>query len=316
MTPGVTALRWTPLVLLLVAGWAAYELVPWVRLTHWTAMQQEVFQTEMARALRAIRAGEPAALLALCTATAAYGVVHAIGPGHGKVLIGGAALATGATFRRLAGLTLLSSLAQAATAIALVGLLVFGLRIGARDAADLTEAWLAPLSAVAIGGIGVVLMLRGLRALRLKPAAAASSHADDHHRHDHDHNHHDHGTCGCGHAHGPSVEEVRSLTSAREALAIVASIAIRPCTGALFVLVIAARFEVFMAGVLAVLAMALGTAATTLTLAVGGRLARLFTVFGHEAGSAQALRLSALLHVFGGGLILGLSLLFLGPRVI
>lgn len=303
MPRGITALRWTPFFLLLLAGWAAYELVPWVRLTQWAAIQQQVFQTEMARALRAVRAGEPSALLTLCTATAGYGVVHAIGPGHGKVLIGGAALATGATFRWLAGLTLLSSLAQAGTAIALVGLLVFGLRIGARDAADLTEAWLAPLSAVAIGGIGAVLMLRGLRALR-KVQAQAPDDGD-----------HDHATCGCGHAHGPSVEAVQSLGSAREALAIVASIAIRPCTGALFVLVIAARFDAFVAGVLAVLTMALGTAATTLAVAAGGRLAQVAAVFGQDAGSDQSLRLAAMLHLLGGGLILGLSLMFLGPRL-
>ena len=305
-------LRWTPLALLLVAGWAAYELVPWLRLTHWAAEQQQLFQTEMAHALRDVRAGEPAALLALCTATAAYGVVHAIGPGHGKVLIGGAALASGATFRRLVGLTLLSSLAQAGTAIALVGLFVFGLKIGARDTADLSETWLVPLSAAAIAGIGAVLVLRGLRALRRKPAAEGSSDT----AHPHEGHRHDHGTCGCGHAHGPSVESVRSLTSAREAMAIIVSIAIRPCTGALFVLVIAARFEAFAAGVLAVLAMALGTAATTLTVAAGGRLARLFAIFGQEAGSAQALRLSAALHVLGGGLILGISLLVLAPRMI
>lgn len=51
-----------PVILVPVAGWAAYELVPWARLTHWAAMQQQVFQTEMARALRAVRAGDPAAL--------------------------------------------------------------------------------------------------------------------------------------------------------------------------------------------------------------------------------------------------------------
>ena len=305
MPRGITALRWTPFFLLLLAGWVAYELVPWVRLTYWAAIQQQVFQTEMARALRAVRAGEPSALLTLCTATAGYGVVHAIGPGHGKVLIGGAALATGATFRWLAGLTLLSSLAQAGTAIALVGLLVFGLRIGARDAADLTEAWLAPLSAAAIGGIGAVLMLRGLRALKQVQMSAPRDGSHDH----------DHAACGCGHAHGPSVEAVRSLGAAREALAIVASIAIRPCTGALFVLVIAARFDAFAAGVLAVLTMALGTAATTLAVAAGGRLARVAAVFGQDAGSDHGLRLAAVLHLLGGGLILGLSLLFLGPRL-
>lgn len=295
------------LAVFLAVGFGLWLVLPWEQVFRWAASEQREFQNAMARALRAVRAGEPAALLTLCFATAGYGVVHAIGPGHGKVLIGGAALASGATFRRLASLTVLSSLAQAGTAIALVGLLVFALRINARDAADLTETWLAPLSAVAIALIGFVLVLRGVRALHQRTRAAKD---DTGHHHSHSHSH---DTCGCGHAHGPTVEEVRSLHSIREALAIVASIAIRPCTGALFVLVIAARFDAFGAGVLAVLAMAMGTAATILTVAAGGRLARLFIVIGQSTGSAQALNLSAMLHIVGGGLILGLSLLFLAP---
>lgn len=290
-------------VIVLAIGIGLWLVLPWEQVLRWAASEQREFQNAMARALRAVRAGEPAALLTLCTATVGYGVVHAIGPGHGKVLIGGAALASGATFRRLASLTVLSSLAQAGTAILLVGLLVFALRLNARDAADFTETWLAPLSAVAIALIGFVLVLRGLLALHQRRGTAKVDAAHDH----------DHKSCGCGHAHGPTVEEVHSLNSMREALAIVASIAIRPCTGALFVLVIAARFDAFGAGTLAVLAMALGTAATTLTIAAGGRLARLFIVMSQSSGSAQALKLSAMLHIVGGGLILGLSLLFLAP---
>lgn len=286
---------------LVVAGLGLWLVLPWDQVLRWAAAEQRGFQNAMARALRGVRAGEPAALLALCAATAGYGVVHAIGPGHGKVLIGGAALASGATFRRLASLTILSSLAQAGTAIALIGLLVFGLRISSGDAADLTETWLAPLSALAIALIGGVLLMRGLRALHHSRGAA--KHAAEHH--------HDH--CGCGHAHGPTLDEVRSLQSTPEALAIVASIAIRPCTGALFVLVIAARFDAFWAGVLAVLAMASGTAATILIVAAGGRLARVFTAIGQPGGSAQALTLSAMMHIVGGGLIFALSLLFLAP---
>lgn len=293
------------LAVLVIVGLGLWWLVPWNEVLWWATSQQRDLQNAMARTLRAVRAGEPAALLGLCTATAVYGVVHAIGPGHGKVLIGGAALASGATFRRLAGLTLLSSLAQAGTAILLVGVLVFALKIGARDAAGLTETWLAPLSAAAVAGIGAVLVVRGVRALHLVEGRERPADYENHNE-----------ACGCGHAHAPGFAEVRSLGSAREAAIVVASIAIRPCTGALFVLVIAARFDAFAAGCLAVLAMALGTAATTLAVAAGGRLARLFSVFELESGSVQALRASAMLHIIGGGLVLCLSLLFLWPRLV
>ena len=277
----------------LLAGVLLWLVIPWFELSQWAAAQQREFQNGMARALRAIRDGEPRALWLLCSATAAYGVVHAIGPGHGKVLLGGAAFASGATFRRLAMLTLASSLAQSATAILLVGGLVFGARIGARDAAELTENWLAPLSLAAIGAIGALLIWRGVRSFG-KLTAKTDTHS-----------------CGCSHSHGPSVQEVSSLDTFRDALGLVASIAIRPCTGALFVLVIAARFDAFPAGCLAVLTMGLGTASFNLLVAGGGSLARNFALIGQSAGSDSVLRLSALFHVAGGGLILAFSVLTL-----
>lgn len=291
-------LSWiVPGAVVLLAGFVLWAMVPWFELSQWAAAQQREFQNAMARALRAIRDGEPRALWLLCSATAAYGVVHAIGPGHGKVLLGGAAFASGATFQRLALLTLASSLAQSATAILLVGGLVFGARIGARDAADLTETWLAPLSLVAIGAIGALLIWRGMRAFgRLMASQAA---------------HDQHDACGCGHSHGPSVQDVTSLETFRDALALIASVAIRPCTGALFVLVIAARFDAFAAGCFAVLAMGLGTASFNLIVAGGGTLARRFALIGQGAGSDSALRLSALFHIAGGGLIVTFSLLTL-----
>ncbi len=288
-------LSWTiPGTAVLAVGFLLWAMVPWFELSQWAAAQQREFQNAMARALRAIRDGEPRALWLLCSATAAYGVVHAIGPGHGKVLLGGAAFASGATFRRLAVLTLASSLAQSATAILLIGALVFGARMGAGDAADLTETWLAPLSLAAIGAIGALLIWRGLRSF----GRLMAEQADDH-------------SCGCGHSHGPSVQDVTSLGTFRDAVGLVASIAIRPCTGALFVLVIAARFDAFAAGCLAVLTMGLGTASFNLIVAGGGSLARRFALAGQSAGSDNVLRLSAFFHIVGGGVILTFSALTL-----
>lgn len=292
-----------PFAAVLAAGLVLWMSVPWQELSQWAASWQREFQNSMARALRAIRDGEPMALWLLCSATAAYGIVHAIGPGHGKVLLGGAAFASGATFRRLAVLTLISSLAQSGTAILLIGILVFGVRMGSGDAAELTEVWLAPLSLAAIGAIGAILVWRGVRSFGKLTAAHDHSHG-----HAHSHDGHD---CGCGHSHGPTVQDVNSLHSFRDGAALVASIALRPCTGALFVLVIAARFDAFAAGCLAVLTMGLGTASFNLIVAGGGTLARRFALLGQGAGSESALRLSALFHVVGGGLILTFSILAL-----
>lgn len=283
-----------PILLVLVCGALIWSFVPWLEIQHWAAGQQRAFQNVMAGALRGLQTGDPLAIWTLCTATAAYGFFHALGPGHGKVLIGGAALASGATFWRLSLLTVLSSLAQAATAILLVGSLVFVLQMRSGDLAEITEKWLAPASYVAIAAIGCVLVFRGLRMWYRMRQARQEAHA-----------------C-CGHAHGPSLSEVTSLSSTRDAVALIASIAIRPCTGALFVLVIAARFDAFAVGCLAVITMGFGTAAFNLAVAGSGVFARRLAGLGaRDQGGLQTL--SAALHVTGGVLIAAISLGILLP---
>lgn len=280
----------------LAACVAAWNFVPWFDIQRWAAGEQRVFQNAMAGALRAIQAGDPFAVWALCGATAAYGFFHALGPGHGKVLIGGAALASGATLRRLCVLTVLSSLGQAATAILLVGSLVFHLQMRSGDLAEITETWLAPISYAAIVAIGGVLVVRGVRMWRRLGQSRHAAHG-----------------C-CGHAHGPGVDDVTTLTSTRDTAALVASIALRPCTGALFVLVIAARFEAFAVGCLAVVAMGFGTAAFNLTVATSGVAARQLAGLGvRDQNTMQAV--SAALHVTGGVLIIGISLGMLLPHI-
>jgi len=296
-----------PLAGFLAVALAAWILVPWSALVFWASEAQRGFQESMATALHAIRAGEPAAVWALCSATAAYGFVHALGPGHGKVLLGGAALASGATLRRMTMLTIISSLAQAASAIIAVGALVIVLGVASRQIGPIADNWLAPISYAAIAAIGAYLVLRGFRSWR--PVFATHDHHHSHdHAHTHDHDHHEH--CGCGHAHGPSVSEVETLVSFRDAAMLVGSIAIRPCTGALFVLVIALRFDAFWIGALSVVTMGLGTAAFNLLVAWSGVAARrLSSVQALAGGDIQ--RVSAGLQIIGGAFIMLVSLLWL-----
>lgn len=290
-----------PAAALLAVVLLAWLFVPWQNLILWAADTQRVFQDGMARALQAIRIGEAAAVWALCSATAAYGFVHALGPGHGKVLLGGAALASGATLKRMTVLTLASSLAQAGSAILLVGVLAVVLGLASSQIGPLADDWLAPISYMAIAGVGAYLIIRGLRDLR--------PHSPPHgHHHGHDHTHDEH--CGCGHAHGPSIQQVETLSGFREAAVLIGSIAIRPCTGALFVLVIALRFEVFWIGALAVVTMGLGTAAFNLLVAWSGVAARrLSAVQAMAEGDIQ--RVSATVQVVGGAIILMASVLWL-----
>ncbi len=254
-------------------------------LAAWAAGEQREFQNQIARALRAARAEQPEAVATLLTVCFAYGFFHAIGPGHGKVLIGGYGLGRRVAFWRLSAISVLSSLGQAVTAVVLVyaGVLVF--QMSRESLVGTTEQVMAPISYGAIAAIGLWLIFRAVRSFARRHKSQAS-HAHDHHAH-----HHDHGTCSdCGHRHGPSAEEVAQAGSLREALVLIAGIAARPCTGALFVLILTWQMGIAMVGVAGAFAMALGTA--TVTTLVG------WTSFGLRGGllaSASATRFASVL---------------------
>lgn len=262
--------------------------------------------------MRAAQAGDLWAVWGLLAATFSYGFVHAAGPGHGKIVLGGTALASGATWQRMLGLSLISALAQAATAIVMVGVLVGGLRVlGGADAVDVAERWLRPLSYVLIAGIGVLLVWRGARLLARAARSGGPAAMSAGHHHDHGHGKGDgsgdgqDSHNGCGHAHGPSAEDVARATGWRDAALLVASIAIRPCSGALFLLVIAAGLGLFWLGVLGTVAMGLGTGLFNAGVALSGVAARRLAAFGSSSG-VQAT--AGVMQVFAGCAVLALSI--------
>lgn len=247
----------------------------------WANERQRDLQALLGGQLHALRAGEPAALWSLVGICAAYGFLHALGPGHGKAIVGGAAIATRATAVRMAIIAVLGSLAQAAVAVAIVFGALGALAATARGTVDTVGTWSAPLGNAAVAAVGAWLLWRGLRALRV-PAAD-----------------------GCGHHHGPGPDDARDAGPAA-ALAMIAAIAARPCTGALFVLVIAWRLDLAAAGIAAVVAMGLGTAALTAVVAVLAVLGRDAAYLGAGDGGVARL-LAPSLQIATGGLIAAVS---------
>lgn len=233
------------------------------QITAWAAGEQREFQNGIARTLRALRGGEAGAYALLLGSCFAYGFFHAIGPGHGKLLVGGYGMARQVPMLRLSLIALVSSLGQAVTAVVLAYTGVWLLGLTRDRMVDTAERWLAPLSYGLIAMIGLWLVVRGLRHLR-------SARVEDlHHPNDQTHTHAAGEVCGsCGHKHGPTLTEAEQATSLRDALVLIGGIAIRPCTGALFVLLITWQMGIPMAGIAGAFVMALGTASVTVAVGI------------------------------------------------
>lgn len=273
---------------------------------------QKAAQSSLAAALRALKGGQPGAWAGLVGVCFTYGFLHAAGPGHGKLVIGGYGMAARIRVWPLILLALVSSVAQALVAVGLVlgGVLLLG---WGRDRLEwASDRVLAPLGTWLIIALGGWIMARGV--LRAWRAAGAR----DHHEHVHDHGHDAH--CGhdhvhdahCGHAHGPSVEQVAGLRTGREAAALVLAIALRPCTGALFVLIITHSMGIALAGVVGALAMGLGTAAVTALVAVMAVWAREGALV-NLPGSGLA-RVLPVVEVVAGAVIVLAAAMLLGGR--
>lgn len=254
-------MRWIALAVLAGIVCAAFWL--WVgggadAVSYWAAQTQRDVQNGMAASLRAVRAGDTGALAGLWMLCLTYGFVHAAGPGHGKLVVGGYALGVRVSARKVAGLAALSSLAQAASAVIFVWIAVTILGWGRAQMTQIADQTMAPLSYALVGLLGIWIALRGGRKLWRTRKAQTDSHV----------------CADCGHAHAPTPTQAAAVQSWHDALAVVAVIAIRPCTGAIFLLILTYALGVFWVGVVGAFVMGVGTAALTALVAfaaVGAR---------------------------------------------
>lgn len=243
----------------------------------WIITQQAMFYRSLAGAIRAAKL-DGSATWALLGLSFAYGVFHAAGPGHGKAVISSYLVANDETWRRGVVLSFASALLQAVVAVAIVGIAAVLLGMTGSAMGE-TVRWIEIVSYALIALIGArLLWVKGgalLRALRASP--------HDHH-HEHDHHHHEHhnygDACGhdhasaWGHAHGPEPQDLAGPGGWWRGLSAIVAVGLRPCSGAIIVLVFALAQGIFLTGIVATLAMGLGTALTVTAiavLAVGGR---------------------------------------------
>lgn len=306
-------------------------------LSGWLLSKQAEFEQMLSGQVRAAKA-DGSALWMLSGLSFLYGVFHAAGPGHGKAVVASYMFANERALRRGVVISFLAAALQGLVAIALIGILALVFHATAmrmKGAAQLVES----LSYAGIAVLGGWLLWRKgtgfVRAWRAQQAHAgdhdAHDHAHegsahDHHHHaqrshihgHHDHGHHDHAhdhDADCGHFHAPDPATLGDRFSWTSAAMTVVAAGLRPCSGAILVLVFSLAQGLFQAGVLATLAMSMGTAVTTSALAIlavaaGGLAVRLtgggsgrsaLIVRGIEAGAG------AFILLLGTGLFLGVT---------
>jgi nickel/cobalt transporter (NicO) family protein len=227
----------------------------WNRAVAYVFTMQRDLHRELAAAMRSVQANEAAATWSLAGLGFLYGVFHAAGPGHGKVVISTYLATHESRLRRGVALSVLSSLLQGATALGAVGLTVAVLDRTFREAQSTAFA-LESVSYALVGVLGLFLVFRSGRRLLARHGWSNGNRAAAAHRCD-----------TCGHGHGTSAADITAPPSLRHFVATVLSVGLRPCSGAILVLVLAYAMDLVWAGVAAVMAMSAGTALTVSVLA-------------------------------------------------
>jgi ABC-type nickel/cobalt efflux system permease component RcnA len=180
-----------------------------------------------------------------------YGIVHAAGPGHGKVVISSYLVANEARVRRGVGIAFIAAFAQAVVAVGLIGVMAVIL--------NMTSMAITGTAKLFEAGSFALVALLGFYLLVRKGREAWAVLGGDAHAHRHAH----HGHAQCHH----NVAPIATRPGPSGAAAAILSVGIRPCSGALVVLVFALAQGVFWAGVASTFLMALGTATTVAALA-------------------------------------------------
>lgn len=295
---------WFPSLFAAIAGW------------------QSSFYRELTATLKAMKSDGTAGLW-LAGLSFLYGILHAVGPGHGKAVISAYVLANRESARNGALLAMVSALAQAVMAVSLVSvaaILLGATSIAMTAAAEVFEAG----SFALITALGVYLVARkvvtplaALFAARYAPviitpaagplveydlAIGAACR---------------HGNlvrpgqsvgavaCGCGHAHLPTPELASGRLDWRKAASAIVAVGFRPCTGALIVLVFALSQGIYAAGVLSAFVMALGTGLTVAVLTLLAVTARgLASRLSNAAGGTLASQLNTAVEMVAAVVIL------------
>lgn len=286
----------------------------WAMLILWIVEAQQSFHSVLSGHIASFQENPVYYGSLLVGFSLAYGVFHAAGPGHGKAVLITYLSTQPENVKQGLRISFIAALIQSIVAIVLVSVVSIFLNQTFRQTNALgTQVELASYILVIL--LGVYLAGRAILGfVRSKQHAHSHNHhhVHDHQQelaHDHSHNHtHEHHECDdqCNHSYAPQ-EQLSVWQSASVAF----SMGLRPCSGAVVVLIYANLVGVYWIGIVSTLMMGLGTG---LTVAMLGWLSVVARRYLQKTVSTE----HAHNHLFEQGLSLvgGVVLMVLGWSLI
>lgn len=252
--------------LLFLIFFLAY-VFPWLftQIADW----QRLFNQLISDNLHHIQQHSAAAGVTLITASFLYGVIHALGPGHGKFIIASYLSTHESRLKQSIKLSVFSSLTQGIVAVVATSVVLIVLNLSSRYF-KLSQLWLERGAFLLLAGLGLYWIFQGSRTLK-KPSAtifqinkltplsssqtSSQSAVKNHRTFSTEHA----PVCACGHQHLPNAQQLKKAEDWKSQLLVILSIGMRPCSGAIFVLFLSYMLDIYLWGVVATLAMSLGT---------------------------------------------------------
>jgi ABC-type nickel/cobalt efflux system permease component RcnA len=156
--------QWWPLALFIVLALAGVFWLwhIWPQVLRESVGWQRAFNRQMSALIQAVAENPTAAGGSLLMVSFMYGVLHALGPGHGKVVITTWLATHPSRLKSSIGLTLASSLLQGLVAVTLVFVVLSVLALPARQL-HLSSFWLEKGSYALVGVLGLLLCWRAVK---------------------------------------------------------------------------------------------------------------------------------------------------------
>ncbi len=257
------------------------------------AAAQRRLNDSISDAFRRVRESQTRTAIALILGLAfLYGVLHAVGPGHGKAVVASYFVANHSRWTSGIVMGSVISLIQGASAIVLVGLLAIVLQWRQFDVLN-RSTLVEFVSYGLIAALGLVMLYR---------AVTGKGCAHDHglaHEHDGDH-------APSGHA-----AKAGSSTVARLDLRLVVVTGLTPCASAIIILLFALANQSLGIGIAAVASLAIGMAITVSTIGVASILGRRALLGVLDSVGVQSHRFEQGLSILGALVIISASALLM-----